>query len=129
VKGESLEALRGSDNFYRDRGQDDANVKQFKALGGRDSATREDRYLRAPLSISTFPSTDSVAALTEAARPKLLTFVPPQPVLSPMPMNPRWRHQRGKAVDQLQRGQNLRATAAGTGLGGLIDQVLGIPLL
>jgi hypothetical protein len=36
--------------------------------------------------MSAFPSTESVAALTEPARPKLLTFVPPQPVLSPIPI-------------------------------------------
>ena len=40
----------------------------------------------------------------------------------------RW-HQGGEAVDQFQRGQDLRATAAGAGPGVLVEQVLGIPLL
>ena len=32
MKGERLEVLRGSGNVYRDLGQDNADVKQFKAL-------------------------------------------------------------------------------------------------
>ncbi len=32
MKGEQLEVLRGSGNVYRDLGQDNADVKQFKAL-------------------------------------------------------------------------------------------------
>jgi predicted XRE-type DNA-binding protein len=32
MKGEKLEVLRGSGNVYRDLGQDNADVKQFKAL-------------------------------------------------------------------------------------------------
>ena len=32
MKGEPLEVVRGSGNVYRDLGQDNADVKQFKAL-------------------------------------------------------------------------------------------------
>ena len=32
MKHEPLEVIRGSGNVYRDLGQDDADVKQFKAL-------------------------------------------------------------------------------------------------
>jgi hypothetical protein len=32
MKSEPLEVIRGSGNIYRDLGQDDADVKQFKAL-------------------------------------------------------------------------------------------------
>lgn len=32
MKSESLEVIRGSGNVYRDLGQDNADVKQFKAL-------------------------------------------------------------------------------------------------
>ena len=32
MKPEPLEMIRGSGNVYRDVGQDDADVKQFKAL-------------------------------------------------------------------------------------------------
>lgn len=32
MKNEPLEVIRGSGNVYRDLGQDDADVKQFKAL-------------------------------------------------------------------------------------------------
>ena len=32
MKGEQLEVIRGSGNVYRDLGQDNADVKQFKAL-------------------------------------------------------------------------------------------------
>jgi predicted XRE-type DNA-binding protein len=32
MKGEKLEVLRGSGNVHRDLGQDNADVKQFKAL-------------------------------------------------------------------------------------------------
>lgn len=32
MKNEPLEVVRGSGNVYRDLGQDDADVKQFKAL-------------------------------------------------------------------------------------------------
>ena len=32
MKDETLEVIRGSGNVYRDLGQDDADVKQFKAL-------------------------------------------------------------------------------------------------
>jgi predicted XRE-type DNA-binding protein len=32
MKSEPLEVIRGSGNVYRDLGQDDADVKQFKAL-------------------------------------------------------------------------------------------------
>ena len=32
MKNEPLEVIRGSGNVYRDFGQDDADVKQFKAL-------------------------------------------------------------------------------------------------
>ena len=32
MKGELLEVRRGSGNIYRDFGQDNADVKQFKAL-------------------------------------------------------------------------------------------------
>ncbi len=32
MKKETLEVIRGSGNVYRDLGQDDADVKQFKAL-------------------------------------------------------------------------------------------------
>jgi predicted XRE-type DNA-binding protein len=32
MKGDKLEVLRGSGNVYRDLGQDNADVKQFKAL-------------------------------------------------------------------------------------------------
>ncbi len=44
-------------------------------------------------------------------------------------MDPRRRNESGEAVDQLQWGQDLWATAAGAGAGVLVDQVLGIPLL
>jgi len=44
-------------------------------------------------------------------------------------MNPRRRHQGGEAVDQLQRGQAQWAAAAGAGLAGGVDPVLGIALL
>ena len=32
MKKETLEVIRGSGNVYRDLGQNDADVKQFKAL-------------------------------------------------------------------------------------------------
>jgi len=46
-----------------------------------------------------------------------------------MPMDPRRRNESGEAVEQLQRGQELRATAARTRFAGCVEQVLGIPLL
>jgi len=44
-------------------------------------------------------------------------------------MDPRRRNESGEAVEQLQRGQELRVTAAGAGFAGCVEQVLGIPLL
>ena len=44
-------------------------------------------------------------------------------------MDARWWHQGGAAVEQLQRGQELRAATARAGLGGGVEQVLGIALL
>ena len=44
-------------------------------------------------------------------------------------MDPRRRDEGSEAVDELQRGQELRATAARTRFAGLVEQELGIPLL
>jgi hypothetical protein len=38
----------------------------------------------------------------------------------------RWRDECGEAVEQLQRGQDLRAVPARTLVGALVEQVLGI---
>ena len=46
-----------------------------------------------------------------------------------MPMHARRWHQGGEAVEQLQRGEGLRATAAGAGFAGDVDQVLVTALL
>ena len=46
-----------------------------------------------------------------------------------MTVDPRRRHESGEAVEQLQRGQDLQATAVGAGFAGFGEQVLGIPLL
>ena len=46
-----------------------------------------------------------------------------------MAVDARRRHQGREAVEQLQRSEDLRATAAGAGFAGVVDQVLGIALL
>jgi len=43
MKNEPLEVIRGSGNVYRDLGQDDADVKQFKALLAAESIKTLDR--------------------------------------------------------------------------------------
>jgi hypothetical protein len=43
-------------------------------------------------------------------------------------VNSRRRHQRGEAVEQLERGQALRATATGARFRGVVDEVLAIAL-
>ena len=43
-------------------------------------------------------------------------------------VNSRRRHQRGEALEQLERGQALRATAAGARFRGVVDKVLAVEL-
>ena len=43
MKPEPLEMIRGSGNVYRDVGQDDADVKQFKALLAAEIIKKLDR--------------------------------------------------------------------------------------
>jgi predicted XRE-type DNA-binding protein len=62
MKNEPLEVIRGSGNVYRDLGQDDSDVKQFKALLAaeiikaldRDSLTVRAAYARTGIAAADF---------------------------------------------------------------------------
>ena len=43
-------------------------------------------------------------------------------------MDTRGRHESSEAVEQLERGEEQRTTAAGSGLGVVVDEALGVEL-
>jgi len=43
-------------------------------------------------------------------------------------VDPRGRHQRGEAIEQLERSEDQRATGAGAGFRVVVDEALGVEL-
>jgi len=83
---------------------------------------RNVRYPRTHQSQFGHEETVSNAAETSGERP----FAPP-PVAA-VAVAARRRHQSGEAVEQLERGEEQRTTAAGSGLGVVVDEALGVEL-